>query len=383
MTSNRTALVVGGGIGGLAAAISLQQAGFHVKVVEKVSVLREVGAGITLWGNAQKALRHLGLGEHLEEISMVGSGAVWTNQGEQISNITPADANKWLGGAVAGFHRAELHAMLIEKAGGNEVLETGRHCIGFEQDERGVAAQFSEGGMLRADVLVGADGIQSIIRQQLFGKEPLRYAGYTAWRGTVTFPHDQLDGLWGEYWGRGTRFGMVPLTNNRVYWFVTKNAPEGQDDGPFGRKQEVLEYAREYPAYSRALIEATPEHMILRNDIHDRKPLQRWSVGRVTLLGDAAHATTPNLGQGACQAIEDAVVLGRVLKGTVDVSAALREYEKIRIQRANSVIVDSRRIGAVGQWENSAACWLRNQIFRRMPRRILLRQIAKYAAYEV
>lgn len=164
----------------MAAAISLQQAGFHVKVAEKVSALKEVGAGITLWGNAQKALRHLGLGEHLEAMSKVGSGAVWTNRGEPISNITSEDANKWLGGAVVGFHRAELHAMLLEKAGGDEVLETGRQCLGFEQDEQGVTALFSDGGMIRADLLVGADGIQSIIRQQLFGKEPLRYAGYTA-----------------------------------------------------------------------------------------------------------------------------------------------------------------------------------------------------------
>lgn len=103
----------------------------------------------------------------------------------------------------------------------------------------------------------------------------------------------------------------------------------------------------------------------------------------MTLLGDAAHPTTPNLRQGACQAIEDAVVLGRVLKGTADISEALRNYEQIRIKRANSVIADSRRIGEIGQWEHIAAVWLRNHIFRRIPRRILLRQIAKYAAYEV
>src|SRR5262249_16464657 len=148
------------------------------------------------------------------------------------------------------------------------------------------------------------------------------YAGYTAWRAVASFDHIAVGDMWGESWGRGVRLGIAPLRNDQVYWFATKNAPESEKDVAGQVKPELLRLFGDWHAPIRALIEATDESKILRNDIYDLEPLPRWTDGRVALLGDAAHATTPNMGQGACQALEDAVVLGQCLRPDVDVVTA-------------------------------------------------------------
>lgn len=380
--NHRNALIIGGGIGGLAAAIALQRAGYTVQVAERTPVLREVGAGITLWANAQKALVKLGLGRQLSAIATISEGAIRDSKGVILTSITKKDSQQWFGGPVIALHRAELHSMLLAAAGKEKVVRLGKRCTGVEQNDVHVRAHFENGDVMDADVLIGADGIQSVIRTTLFGNEPMRYSGYTAWRGVMTYSLDDLKGLWGEYWGRGTRLGLVPLSNNRAYWFVTKNTPPEKGSHSGGLDGELLTSIREYPHQIQNFILSTPSSAILRNDIYDRKPLRHWSAGRITLLGDAAHATTPNLGQGACQAIEDAVILGQVLADSTDVPSGLRTYERLRLSRANSVIRDSRRLGAVGQWESSIVVQIRNQLIKNLPKSMLLRQIAKYAAYE-
>src|SRR5262249_48152410 len=150
------------------------------------------------------------------------------------------------------------------------------------------------------------------VRKQLLGDMPLRYSGYTAWRGVAPYTLEQQGAS--ESWGYGARFGLVPLAQGRTYWFATANTPEGGEERPGERKTEVRERVRGWHAPIEAVIESTQEDVLLRNDIFDRPPVTRWSEGRVTLLGDAAHPMTPNLGQGACQAIEDAVILASLLQ---------------------------------------------------------------------
>jgi len=361
------ALIIGAGIGGLAAAVALQRAGLAVRVFERSPAVREAGAGLSLWPNALRALGKLGLTHSLNAIVLRGGGEIRTAQEEVLSRFSEADLAARYGDAVAYVHRAELLAMLYEAAGGSAVVRTASHCVGVEQDGDGVLARFESGSTERGDLLIGADGIHSVVRRTLFGPEPLRYAGYTAWRGVAAFPCDQIMDRTGELWGRGSRFGIVPLKGDRVYWFATDNAPRDRPDAPGGRRQELLTIFGDYPGYVAALIEATPEEQILRNDIVDRTPLTRWTIGRITLLGDAAHPMTPNLGQGACQAIEDAAALGRVLSTEIDPARALAEYERRRLARANAVVEASRQVGRVAQWAHPVACWLRTRLYRALP----------------
>jgi 2-polyprenyl-6-methoxyphenol hydroxylase-like FAD-dependent oxidoreductase len=175
-----------------------------------------------------------------------------------------------------------------------------------------------------------------------------------------------------EAWGPGKRFAAHHCGRGRIFWYGTKNTPEGMADAPAGRKAEALDCFRDWFAPIPELIAATQDG-ILRNDIVDRRPLKSWGRGRVTLLGDAAHPTTPNLGQGACQAIEDAVTLAHCFGQRDNAEAILRSYEGNRIPRTTAITNQSLRVGILGQLENPLACKLRNWITRLIPSAIAVR----------
>ena len=373
--------IIGGGIGGLTTAIALRQAGLDVEVYERAPELKEVGAGLSLWPNAIKVLRQLGLGEALAAISMVAPLVATRNpRGDILAQLPSATIEQRFGAAVRIVHRAELLAMLTE-ALADTPLHLGHECTGFDQDGDGVTARFAGGQTARSDALIGADGIHSAVRAQMFGRTPPRYSGYTAWRAITPFPTANLRA--GESWGCGLRFGLLPVDHERVYWFATKNAPADQPPQPGGHKPELLTLFQNWFDPLPAVIEATPEEAILRNDIIDRLPLDAWSQGRVTLLGDAAHPMTPNMGQGACQAIEDALVLARCLKATPDIPFALQLYQTKRLKRANKVVTTSYFIGTVGQLKNPLACRLRDFLAKTMPAERQLKQVDWVVGYEI
>ncbi|WP_337175732.1 FAD-dependent monooxygenase [Paludisphaera sp.] len=357
------ALIVGGGIGGLAAGVALRRRGWDVAVFERTPTIAAVGAGISLWGNALDCLDRLGVLPALRPGATSEAGAIRADRGDVLMAIRPEDVGATADRLVWMVHRADLHAALLDALGADAV-RAGAECVAVGQDDSGAWARFADGTEARGDVLVGADGLRSTVRAALFGAAPPRYAGYTAWRGVCPFDPERLAP--GESWGRGRRFGCLPMSNRRAYWFAVADAPEGETDPPGGRKALLLELFRGWHAPVEDLIRATDESTILRNDIYDRPPLRRWSVGRVTLLGDAAHPMTPNLGQGACQAIEDAVVLAQELAdATPDaIPAALRRYDARRVPRAARIVRASRQVGAVAQWSNPLACKLRNALCR-------------------
>src|SRR5262249_12324260 len=189
---------------------------------------------------------------------------------------------------------------------------------------------------------------------------PPRYAGYTAWRGIS--PVAIEPGRLSESWGVGERFGLVDVGGGRTYWFATKNAPEGEPDEPEGRKAEIRRRFSGWHEPIAAVIDAADEDDVLRNDVYYLEPLQRWSSGGVVLLGDAAHATTPGVGQGAAQAIEDAVVLASRVAHGGELAAALADYESIRRPRTRAVLKLSRRADRAGQLASPLGCRLRNTI---------------------
>lgn len=384
MGSTIEAIIIGGGIGGLCAAIALQQKGIKVKVFERAADLKEVGAGLSLWRNAVHALESIGLSEALHALSVPQIiGGLRSARGDFISKAMGKTFGGNAGEAqVVVVHRAELLAALVQKAGAANI-RTGAECIGFAQSDEGVTVRFQDGPTAGGDFLVGADGINSVIRAQMFGSSKPRYSGYTGWRAVTEFEHPLLSQGAFESWGRGARFGLIPLSHQRVYWFATKNLPPGETDAPAGRKRELLELFADWHEPIREAIEMTDEQAILRNDIVDREPLKSWTQGRVMLLGDAAHAMTPNLGQGACQAIEDAVVLARCVGENAQVSEALKTYEAQRLKRANKISSRSWRVGQVAQLENALACQLRNAIVKWTPAALQAKQLDWIINYEV
>lgn len=369
-------LIAGAGIGGLTAAIALRRAGIEVSVFERADELVEVGAGLTLWANAITSLRKIGCGDLLDAVGKPERGSrILTWRGETLA-APPADAMmKRFGALMMGVHRAELQAALLAKVGPG-IVRTGATCTGFRQDDRHVWLTLANGEEVAGDLLIGADGLRSVLRARMFGAAPPRYAGYTAWRGVAQSALRQWDeALVTESWGAGRRFGVVPLANGRVYWFATLNAPEGGQDAPGASKRRLLEMFASWHDPIPAIIAAADEASILRNDIYDRPPLPTWSQGRVTLLGDAAHPMTPNMGQGACQAIEDAVALADHLAASASLASALSGYEAQRLKRANDVVRQSLRLGQVAQWENRWAVAMRDTLLKLLPGSATGRQI--------
>ena len=358
------AVIVGAGIGGLTAAIALKQAGWDVAVYERAPELREVGAGITLWTNAVKVLRKLGVGEAVEAASAtIRQSEARTWRGRLLLRTDFGSLYEKLGAPTIGIHRADLQAKLADSLG-REHITFGTTCVGYTTDEKGANALFAEGDDVRGQILVGADGIKSLVRNQMLGSEPPRYAGYTAWRGVGIIDRPEVPlGVTLLVMGRGSQAGIVPIGGGRTYWFATANVPAGGEDAVGGHKGGLLKRFGDWYPVLAAVIEATPESAILRNDIVDRPPVRHWTEGRVTLLGDAAHPTTPNMGQGACMAIESALVLAKCLRAAEKPEAGLNAYEQARFDRTAMITNQSWKLGQVFAYENPLKCWLRDRFF--------------------
>lgn len=381
MESHHRILVAGGGIGGLTAAIALAQRGHEVEVLERAPELRAVGAGLTVQINAMRAFARIGLEERVAEAGQVmRRGHVLHSDGAVISEIDLGALAEELGAPSVGIHRAELQRVLVE-ALGSVPLRLGHEVRRFDQDERGVTVTLADGSRREADVLVGADGIHSAIRAQLHGDAAPDYAGYTCWRGVCAnrgvVPPDETS----ETWGAGRRFGLVPIGGGLLYWFAVADAPEGGQDGPEPKAELLARFEGWHPACVRA-IRATAPDALFRMDIADRPTVHPWGEGRVTLLGDAAHAMTPNLGQGACMAIEDAVVLASAFGEEADPAAALRLYEERRAERTDAVVHTARRLGWMGQWSNPLARAIRDAVLHATPEFVTDRQLRWLYAFD-
>jgi len=376
-------LIAGGGIGGLTAAVALRQAGFEVQVFERAAEIREIGAGIAISPNAISALRRIGLDRAVIEAGAVAEALdLRTARGDLLARLRPRDLRPAIDAPFVCIHRATLQAVLLA-AFGHEAVHTGCECIGFETWRGGATLWMRDGRSADGAVLVGADGLHSRVRAHLLGdREPL-YAGYTAWRAVTPEGFTPRPAATSETWGCGHRFGIVPLDRGRVYWYATSNTAAGGRDEPGELRESLLRTFGGWHAPIADLIAATPEAAILRTDILHRRPVRRWGRGRVTLLGDAAHPMTPNLGQGACLAIEDAVVLAGCLRDAAGLSAALRRYESLRRTRAAHVALRAAHLGWIGQWQTRSACRFRDLVVRWTPgafHRFQMRQLFRFRA---
>jgi FAD-dependent urate hydroxylase len=337
-------VIVGAGIGGLAAHLACARAGFDVEHCERQAHLGAAGAGIVIWPDGVKVLRSLGLGERLDSIG---------NRPDSLELRDPADRRLselplrevWDRTGAPGYvvSRTDLQGILLEAVGASRV-RTGARCVRLDQDESGVVVHLVEGSEVEGDIVVGADGIHSAVRNIVSpGGEP-SYAGIASWVGIV--PNDGLQpvGVVTEYVGEGKRCGLLALSNNRVY-FNFAAAWDRSEPRPASGWTEVVERLfAGWPPPIQAVLRRLEGREPIYLEISDIPHLTRWSAGRATLLGDAAHATTPTVGQGACQALEDVDVLVRCLeRGTTDVVGALVVYETERRRRAEDLVALSRR----------------------------------------
>ncbi|TQL69060.1 2-polyprenyl-6-methoxyphenol hydroxylase-like FAD-dependent oxidoreductase [Nocardioides albertanoniae] len=349
-SSGRSALVVGAGIGGLTVAAALDRAGWRVTVLERAPQLGEVGAGISIWPRAWAILTELGVAEHLVDgVRPAIQAGLRRPDGRWLAKAGAATTAR---GPVM-VHRARLHEALVGSLGEVEI-RTGVTVDQVCDGGRGAVVETTAGDSLEADLVVAADGIRSSIRSGVRSRDDVRYAGYTAYRGVTAKPvPGEASTSGGETWGAGVRFGYAPLVDGRTYWFVSANRPAGERSDDHHR--DVTALVGDWHEPIAQLIAATPADAVLRNDICDlRLPLGRFDHGRVALLGDAAHAMTPNLGQGACAAVEDAAALVARLVDEPEIGRALTAYDRERRPATQRLVRASRLVGTVGQIDNGA-----------------------------
>ncbi|MFJ2738344.1 FAD-dependent oxidoreductase [Streptomyces sp. NPDC087440] len=370
----RAATIVGGGIGGLATALALHRRGWRVEVLERAPEFTEIGAGISLWPNALHALAALGLADAVRALGAVeATGGVRDLRGRWLSRTDNAEVARRFGHPLLVLHRADLLRVLAEALPA-DCLRPGTEVTAIRDPEHRPVVEH-RAGVSRPDLVVGADGLRSAVRRTLWPTAAgPRYAGYTAWR-TVTGPLAGPPAEGAATWGRGERFGFTALPGGRMYCFATATVPEGGGSPGSSPYAELLRRFGSWPDPIPALLAAVPADAVLRHDLYDLPPLPSFVRGRVALVGDAAHAMTPNLGQGACQALEDAVTLAHCLDGGGDAARGLRAYDLVRRPRAQAVARRSARLGTIGQLSWPPAVLLRDTAARLTPMRATLRSM--------
>ncbi|MFB4267434.1 FAD-dependent monooxygenase [Nonomuraea sp. GTA35] len=355
------AVVIGGGVGGLAAGAALRRKGWEVTVLERAPVIEPVGSGLAIAANALKALDVLGVGDRVRELATVeGRLGLRRADGRWLTHTTEAVADAKYGDSVVVMLRATLMEVLTD-ALGREHLRLGTTVSEVDADKGLVR---TDAGELEADLVVGADGINSATRRALFPAHPGPvYSGVTAWRGLV--PRDGLQVPRCESWGRGTVFGIHLLAGDVVYVYATDVLPAGTVHAD--ERAELLRRFGDWHDPIPALLRAADPARVIRNDVYyNAEPLPAFHRGRAALVGDAAHAMTPNLGQGACQAIEDGVVLAHHAGhaspggGSVLPDGALAAYSAARVERTAKIVQRSWSLCRMSKLRNPLAVGLRD-----------------------
>ncbi|MFF3228019.1 FAD-dependent monooxygenase [Nocardia suismassiliense] len=357
------ALVVGGGIGGLAAAVAFHQQGWTVEVLERAPEITEIGAGLSIQPNGLRALDALGLGDLLRADGPAGPPQGIRNaEGAWLIRNDIADLERRFG-PWAIIHRAAL-VDILRAALPASALRPGTTVRVVLPD----GTVHYDGGTATADLVIGADGVHSVTRRSIWPDAAgPRYLGYTTWR-LLTAPYEVAGSV--EIWGKGERFGYIPMPDGRVYCYLMGNAPAGTRTGLAQLRDRFAGWHDPVPAL---LGTARPDE-VLQHDTYELPNLRTYIRGHVAILGDAAHAMAPNLGQGACQALEDAVTLAATV-GTRGIDAGLAEYDRLRRPRTQMIAQLSRRVGAPAHWDSTLAVALRDAALPLLPSAFLGRSI--------
>lgn len=368
-------LINGGGIAGLTCAIAMTKLGFEVEVFEVASEIKPAGAGIVIQSNAIKALEYLNIADKIIECANpINQLAILDENGKVINNQKPSSLTSELFAGLA-IHRHTLHKILAEYLPPKALFTNKKVTTIFDNNEK-VVLLFEDGSSVEGDYLISADGINSIIRQLLIPDSKPKYAGYICWRSVVDNSTLNIKSAT-ESWGSKGRFGIVPINENKLYWYATVNSHQYDVKINHYSLKNLKEHFSDYHSPVGEILDLSSDEKLIKNPICDIKPISQFAFNRILLIGDAAHATTPNLGQGACQAIEDVMVIHQEISSGKTLPDAFKSFERRRIKKAKFIIETSRKLGAIGQIENKLLIALRNMIFKLTPNFVTEHQFKK------
>jgi len=371
---NKKIAIIGGGIAGLTLAICLRETGYDCHIFEKNSTFKEIGAAISVFPNALRVFKKLGImDEILSASGKMEKVFLKTHKGKILAKSEP----KYDLPTVC-IHRADLHAILLKHT--NATLHPNHELHSLTHlDDGKVSVNFKNEASQTFDMVIGADGIHSVARQYVMTDGSPIYRGYNIWRGVIESNFDI--GYGSETYGKGKRVGIVPIKDGKYGWWAACNEALMENDEPEGTKSKLQ---RLFGNWHHPIPEfiANTEH-IIKNAATDRVPKKGWTKGFVTLVGDAAHPTTPNMGQGGCMAIEGAYILAKVIENYGLSPKALERYEELQFPRAKSIVEASLKFGKMGQIENPTAIFFRNLAFKMTPSAIAMKMVDQFFSYDV
>ena len=363
---NKKAVIVGGGIAGLTAAIAFEQIGIEAEVFEASPKLEPIGAGIWMAPNAMQVFDRLGIADEVKAAGKVlWSVRVCDKRFRVIQTSDLTAAEKEFGFSIVAIHRGTLQKILLSRLK-SEKIHCGYVFDSFNTDGQKVNVQFQNGQVTTGNLLIGADGVHSKVRGQLFGNKPLRYSGLTCWRGITKFAlNDAFKATSFELWGGRNRFGFSEITEDTVYWYAASKAQSGKTlSGELARKY-LTDQFKDFASPVVDLIESTDPQKMIHTDLCDLPPTRPWAKENICLIGDAAHPMTPNLGQGGAQAIEDAFLLSKELSGETSTAKALHRFEARRFKKIQKIVNDAYFFGKLAHMETGSK--FRNLVLRLIP----------------
>lgn len=367
--------IIGGGIAGLTTALAFHKVGLHCEVYERARQINEVGAGIWMQPNALKVLDWLGLGDEVRANGVLLdkfdiTDAMWVPFKKTSKDMVQDER----GHKIVAIHRAVLQKLLLEALPG-EAVHLGHEFHSYAHKADKIGASIGE-KLVTSDVLIGADGIHSKVRNETFPDTSLRYAGQTCWRGISEMDVPlEFRNAGVESWGKKVRFGFSPVAKRKVYWFAVINAEPNGVDHMGDIKSELHHIYRDFHPLVREIIGHTETEKIIRSDLSDLRRLKKWSKNQVVLIGDAAHATTPNMGQGAGQGIEDAYYLAHILAQERDIASGLQRFEASRREKVDYVVNNSWRFGKMAHSSFGQA--LMKTVMKWTPESVMVKQMNK------
>lgn len=366
--------IIGGGIAGISCAISLLEEGYQADIFEQANEIREIGAVLAVMPNGMAIMKSFGLDQEiLTKGGEIKTFIVRKPSGESIWATEYAYDHPCV-----VIRRSDLLNALLTRVDRQKIF-TAHRLISYMQMPGGkVVLNFENGNTTEYDALIGADGLNSIVRKQLTGNDGLIYRGYPLWRGVgrVSNPLTHSSETWGEL----KRVGLYPIQDNWVGWWAAIDEPDFYPEDHEASKKKLLENFKDWHSPIYEVINST-EH-IIKNAILDRVPYKKWFDGQVAMIGDAAHCTTPNLGQGANMAMESAVVLARCIGRYGPGPEAYRKYEDLRFKRTRDINRQSLLAGRIGSFKSPVATFIRNSILRTLPKNLLNSANRTYYNYD-
>ncbi len=366
--------IIGAGIGGLTTAIALEQKGIQTSIFEQADEIKKVGAGIILANNAMQVYDKLGLRETIEKHGHpISSMNITQPNLKPISKVDLTYFEQKHNTKNIAIHRGTLQQILIDKLKSTEI-NLNHKITSIEKTINAYDLHFENGKKIQSSVIIGADGLNSTVRQNLFQNQKIRNAYQICWRAVIEYKLPaQFKNELNEAWGKKARFGFVEIGSNKVYWYALKSFKEKNNAFSVN---DLPQYFSGFHPIITDLIQSTPKGQINIAEISDLKPPHAWFKDDICLIGDAAHATTPNMGQGACQAIEDAYTLSECLN-KFDVQQAFMKYQTLRLPKAHQVVKTSWTIGKIAHLSNPLLIGLRNQVLRLTPSSVARKQNEK------